>query len=243
MVCFRELMQLNNIFRELQFMTSTADTTILPSIEIEPTTKAERSIIWLHGLGANGHDFVPIVNELKLPESLKIRFIFPHAPELPITINNGHVMPAWYDVLSLTSADRADEAGMRRSMIAIRQLIERETSRGVSPDHIILAGFSQGAAMALSVGLQHDKPLAGIMALSGYLPKAAQSGWPTAPTSSIFIGHGLEDNIVPYALGKAAYLALNEAGYNVDWHSYSMGHAVCGEEIRDISAWIRSVFG
>jgi phospholipase/carboxylesterase len=221
--------------------------TILSCLEINPSNPVRKCIIWLHGLGADGHDFVPIVPELHLPETLGgIRFIFPHAPIRPITINNGNEMRAWYDIASLTSNGIMDEIGIAKSVITIEKLIEKEESRGMASTDIILAGFSQGAVIAFATGLRHAKPLAGIIALSGYLPLAELAS-PKANAANqsipIFIGHGTNDPIVPYSLGKVAYVTLKRAEFPVSWHSYSMGHSVCAEEIRDISQWIQTRFG
>lgn len=211
------------------------------NIEIAPATPATKSVIWLHGLGADGSDFVSIVPELKLPTSSAVRFIFPHAPIMPVTINNGYEMRAWFDIYDLAIAKRIDEAGIAQSVKTIDSLIENEVARGIATENIILAGFSQGAVIALTAGLTYPKKLGGIMALSGYLPladKVLQHASAANQSIPIFIAHGTEDPIVPYALGKGTYVALQQAGYPVSWHSYDMPHCVCAEEIKDISHWI-----
>lgn len=214
----------------------------LPPIELEPEYSAKKTIIWLHGLGADGSDFTPIVPELKLPADLNIRFIFPHAPMIPVTINNGQVMRAWYDIFSLIGDRKIDHEGIRQSEKRIHQLIEKEKSRGISEENIILAGFSQGAVMTLATGLAYPKRLGGLIALSGYLPfpenVLAERLNPANEKTPVFIAHGTEDKIVPYALGKAAYLNLKKAALPLSWHAYEMGHTVCQQEIHDISQWI-----
>jgi len=215
------------------------------AIEIDAKVTAKHSIIWLHGLGADGSDFVPIVPELKLPPELGIRFIFPHAPIMPVTINNGDEMRAWYDIYSLNSQTKIDEAGILASVELINQYIDQEVARGIATENIILAGFSQGAVIALSTGLRYQKPLAGILALSGYLPLAEKVLASTSATNTrtpIFIAHGTEDPIVPYALGKAAYVALEQSAHAVTWRSYPIQHTVSLAEIKDISAWIQSIW-
>ena len=175
-------------------------------IEIEPSTAAKQTIIWLHGLGADGNDFVPIVSELGLPLQHSIRFIFPHAPIMPVTLNNGYEMRAWYDIYSLTSKE-VDQEGIARSVISIAEIIEAEIARGISSENIVLAGFSQGAAIAMTTGIRYHKPLAGVIALSGYLPLAITSFDHTSEANRnlpIFIAHGTEDAVVSYFAGKAA---------------------------------------
>lgn len=222
--------------------------TTLDCIEIDPPQKAAGSVIWLHGLGADGNDFVPIVQELNLPSELPLRFIFPHAPMRPVTMNNGYVMRAWFDIYSLDFNQRkeVDEAGVADTIEQINKLIEKESQRGVSSDKIILAGFSQGAAIALAMGLHYPKPLGGILALSGFLPHIetmlANEASAANFTTPIFMGHGSEDAIVPFARGHEVFVALEKNKYRVNWHSYSMGHSVCGDEIGDIAEWMREVY-
>ena len=217
-------------------------TDLLPAIESETAPHPRFAVIWLHGLGADGSDFAPIVPYLGLPPGLGVRFVFPHAPAQPVICNGGYVMPAWYDITAIDGLDRGvDEAGVAASARAIRRLIERENGRGIPARRIVLAGFSQGGAMAYTVGLTHPEALAGIVALSAYLPAPAlllpESLGPNRGTP-IFAGHGDEDDVVPPALGARARDALLGQGYDLDWHSYAMAHSVCIEEIADIGRWL-----
>jgi phospholipase/carboxylesterase len=219
----------------------------LETIELETGTNPTAAVIWMHGLGADGNDFVPIVNELNLVGAPAIRFVFPHAPMIPVTINNGHVMRAWYDVSMgdlQTGAKRADENGVRKSQEQIGQLIAREASRNISFKSIVLAGFSQGGAIALQTGLRYTEKLAGVMALSCYLPCAdsfaAEAAQANAKTP-LFIAHGTQDPVVPYQMGANSRALLEKSSYAVDWHEYPMQHSVCLEEVRDISAWLDKV--
>ena len=214
----------------------------LSCVEIDTSATVDKCVIWLHGLGADGNDFVPVVQELHLPLSLKVRFIFPHAPVMPVTINNGYEMPAWFDIYSLSLQTKTDRKGIERSVAAIENLIEKELARGIVSTDVILAGFSQGAAIALCTGLRYAKPLAGIIALSGYLPQAAEIlAQPSEANrhTPIFLAHGTEDPIVPYALGQATCAALQQAGYPVTWRNYPIPHSVSGDEIKDISKWMQ----
>lgn len=232
-------------FRKQEFVMGPKYERNLTCIEIEPTMAAKKSVIWLHGLGADGSDFVPIVPELKLPASLGIRFLFPHAPIIPVTINSGYQMRAWYDIVSLNLDQHIDQTSMTHSVRLIQELIEQENNRGIATENIMLAGFSQGSVIALMTGLFYPRSLAGIIALSGYLPipqEALSKASPVNQKLPIFMGHGTEDAMVPYALGKAAYLTLNEAHYDVSWHSYQMAHAVCAEEILDLSLWLKEIW-
>lgn len=225
-------------------MANINETLALP-IEIEQTTQSQRSVIWLHGLGADGSDFVPIVSELHLPPTLGIRFIFPHAPIMPITLNNGYEMRAWFDIAALNFESKIDEAGIAKSVKSVTTLIEKEMARGIAAENIILAGFSQGAVVALSTGLTYPQRLGGIMALSGFLPLATALLNHASPANRdipIFIAHGKQDTIVPFALGKATYQILQQAGYSLSWHSYDMPHSVCAAEVQDISKWIQTVY-
>ena len=222
-------------------------TKLLDAIEIETGKNPSAAVIWMHGLGADGSDFVPIVSELDLDGTRAIRFVFPHAPMRPVTINNGAVMRAWYDV---TLGDleghsrRADERGVRESQAQIAALIEREEKRGVAPARIVLAGFSQGGAVALQTGLRHPQKLAGVMALSTYLPladalpKEASSANRATP---IFMAHGVYDPVIPIVMGAGSMTFLTGLGYAVEWRQYPMPHSVCPEEIEDIGAWLRKV--
>lgn len=219
---------------------------LLPSIEILTSDKAvSHSVIWLHGLGADGSDFVPIVPELQLPESIAARFIFPHAPLRPVTINNGYQMRAWYDITAISLAGITDKAGIAQSVKAVSDLIAHENARGVPTNNIVLAGFSQGAALTLATGLHCPERLGGLIALSGYLPDAQETinaADNVNKETSIFLAHGTDDNVVPYVLGKAAYVTLQQLGYSVEWHSYPMQHTVCQAEVRDISHWLQKIF-
>ena len=220
---------------------------ILQTIEIETAPKPAAAVIWLHGLGADGNDFAPIVPELKLAGAPPIRFVFPHAPMMPVTINNGAVMRAWYDVTfgDLEGTTRKpDEKGVRASHSSIDQLIEREIGRGVASRNIVIAGFSQGGAIALQTGLRYPQRLAGIMALSTYLPLAGTvAAEAAAPNKDlpIFFAHGTHDPVIPLAMATASRARLEELGYSVEWHEYPMQHSVCLEEIHAISAWLTKV--
>ena len=222
-------------------------TEMLETIDLETAPNPTAAVIWMHGLGADGNDFVPIVNELALSGAPAIRFIFPHAPMMPVTINNGHVMRAWYDV-SFGDLEghtkRADEKGVRQSQAQIGALIVRETTRKIPSKNIVLAGFSQGGAMALQTGLRYPDTLAGVMALSCYLPCAdsfaAEAAAANAKTT-LLIAHGTQDPVVPYAMGKNSRDVLLKSGYTVEWREYPMPHSVCPEEVRDIGAWLTGV--
>ena len=199
------------------------------------------AVIWLHGLGADGNDFVPIVPELVAREWPSIRFVFPHAPKRPITINAGMTMRAWYDITGMEIAQKQDEAGIRDSIRHLEDLIAREVARGIPASRIFLAGFSQGAAMVLSGGLRHAESLAGIIALSGYLPlenQLAEERTAANANVPLFIGHGSVDPVVPQTLGMLTRDFLRSHGYIVDWHGYPMAHQVCAEEIADLRSWI-----
>jgi phospholipase/carboxylesterase len=218
----------------------------LDYIELEPTGRASASVIWLHGLGADGNDFVPIVPELDLPDSLDIRFIFPHAPVRPVTINGGMRMRAWYDILAIERGAREDDAGIRESQSLVEQLMAAEKARGIAADRIVVAGFSQGGAIALQTGLRHAERLGGILALSTYLPlRESLAKEAAAPNKSvpIFMAHGQYDHMIPEPLGAYSRDQLAAQGYSVDWHAYPMEHQVCLEEIRDIGAWLVKVLG
>ncbi len=213
----------------------------LPTVEHETGPSPRYSVIWLHGLGADGNDFAPIVPELVDPAWPALRFVFPHAPVRPVTINNGMSMRAWYDIIGFDAHARQDEAGIRASIAAVEALIEREHERGVPSGRIFLAGFSQGGAIALAAGLRHAEKLAGIVALSTYLPiasaLAAERSAANAATP-IFWGHGTADPVVVLPRGSASRDALQALGYAVDWHTYPMAHAVCAEEIDDLRRWL-----
>ena len=215
---------------------------VLPCVEID-SGNSTHSIIWLHGLGADGHDFEPIVNELNLKQT--IRFIFPHAPEMTVTVNNDLRMPAWYDIKAAQIDAEQDEAGIRKSQHAILALLEREIDRGIKSSNIILAGFSQGGAIALHTGLRYEKPLAGIMGLSTYLPLVDSVAHEISDANQhtpIFLAHGGYDPIIPFELAANTQAALNKLNYVTELKKYEMEHSVCVEEVDDISNWINKVF-
>ncbi|MFQ5468933.1 MAG: alpha/beta hydrolase [Gammaproteobacteria bacterium] len=219
---------------------------MLPVIEINPEKPADCSMIWLHGLGADGNDFVGIVEQLDLPRNRNIRFVFPHAPMQPVTINGGHIMRAWYDIDSLEFVNREDEQGIRASAEAVTELIENEVNRGISSRNILLAGFSQGGAIALHLGLRHPEPLGGILALSTYLPVADKVNKEKSPAQAdmpIMMAHGSVDDVIPVQLARQSSETLISMGFDLQWHQYAMSHMVCPEEIRDISAWISTLIG
>lgn len=219
-------------------------TDILPGIEIQTASNPQASVIWMHGLGADGNDFVPIVRELDLPATPAIRFVFPHAPMQPVSINNGFVMRAWYDIAFDDMVRKEDEGGVRSSQKAIGALIARELDRGIAPGKIVLAGFSQGGAIALQTGLRYRERLAGVMALSTYLPLAATlAAEATAANRDvpIFMAHGSSDPIIPLPLATASKEQLTRLGYAVEWHEYPMPHSVCLEEVTDIGGWLRKI--
>jgi phospholipase/carboxylesterase len=209
----------------------------LPCVEIEPAAKARAAVIWLHGLGANGHDFEPIVPELHLPAEYAIRFVFPHAPAMPVTVNNGYVMPAWYDITEMSIGHEIDAEGLLRSADAIRVLIDREIDRGVDSRSVVIAGFSQGGAVSYQVALSYPEPLAGLLALSAYFATAGSIQPHSANADlPIRIYHGTADPIVPESLGRESRDELVKLGFQPEYKTYPMQHAVCGEEIADISS-------
>jgi phospholipase/carboxylesterase len=219
------------------------DVSNLPCVEVEPENQARAAVIWLHGLGANGHDFEPVVPELHLPRELAVRFVFPHAPAMPVTINNGYVMPAWYDITEMSIGHKADIQGLLQSADAIRALVDREGERGIDSRRIVIAGFSQGGAVGYQVALTYPEPLAGLLALSAYFATATTIRPDTANASlPISIYHGTADPIVPEYLGRESRDALVRMGYRPEYKTYPMQHAVCMEEIADISrvlqAWL-----
>lgn len=217
---------------------------LLDTIELESAPEPTVAVIWMHGLGADGNDFVPIVKELNLKGCPGIRFVFPHAATMPVTINGGYVMRAWYDILGTDIAKREDEAGLRVSQARIEQLIEREKARGIPAHRIILAGFSQGCAMALQVGLRHPENLAGLLCLSGYVPLRdviAEERHGANQQTPIYMAHGRADPVIPLQRAEQSRDLLLELGYQVEWHEYMMQHSVCEEEINDVSAWLQGV--
>ena len=219
---------------------------ILEHIELATGAEPQATIIWMHGLGADGWDFVPIVRELPLPEGLQLRFIFPHASERPVTINNGYVMRAWYDIAMNDIARLPDERGIRESQLAIEQLIARERGRGMDSTRIVLAGFSQGGAIALQAGLRHANRLAGIIALSTYLTledSLDAEGSAANKATPIFMAHGTEDPVVPLQLAEVSRAALQKRGYPVEWHTWPMPHAVCAEEMEAVAQFLAKVIG
>ena len=212
------------------------------SVEIETgRDEPQGSVIWLHGLGADGHDFEPIVPELRLPEDLPLRFVFPHAPMRPVTINGGMKMRAWFDILSLDRDGLADEAGVRESTATLEVLIQREIERGIDASNIVIAGFSQGGAIAMQAALRSKQKLAGLMALSTYLPLASELGDEVVKLP-IFMAHGTFDPVLPIALGRESADLLLAKGLDVEWHDYPMAHAVCAEEIDDIRRWLLTIY-
>jgi phospholipase/carboxylesterase len=220
-------------------------TTPIQHIELVTGDNPKGTVIWMHGLGADCWDFVPIVKELGLPETLPLRFIFPQAPMRPITINNGHVMPGWYDISMQDIARKPDEGGVRESQTAIDQLIERELTRGMASDKIILAGFSQGGAIALQTGLRSKHELGGIMALSTYLTLAdslAKEKTIANANIPILMAHGTQDPIVPLALAKSSRDVLAQQNYQVEWREYPMQHSVCADEVEVIAVWLAKRF-
>ncbi|HYD58793.1 MAG TPA: alpha/beta hydrolase [Noviherbaspirillum sp.] len=216
----------------------------LESIEIETGLNPTVAVIWLHGLGADGSDFVPIVRELDLAGCPAIRFVFPHAPTMPVTVNYGYVMRAWYDILGTDLTYREDETGLRKSQVLVEELIAREKARGIPASRIILAGFSQGCAMTLQTGLRHPEKLAGLLGLSGYLPihtTVSAERHDANHDTPIFLAHGRSDPIVPIERAEQSRDFLRALSYEVEWREYPMPHSVCEDEIADIGAWLKRV--
>jgi phospholipase/carboxylesterase len=217
---------------------------LLDALEIETAPDPDAAVVWMHGLGADGHDFEPIVPELGLPARPGIRFVFPHAPLRPVTINQGHVMRAWYDVRALAGVRREDEAGVRQSARQIEALMERERQRGIAPRRLVLAGFSQGGAMALHVALRHPERLAGVLALSCYLPLASTLATEASPANRdvpIFWAHGVHDPMLPLAMAEQGREQVGSLGYRIEWHQYPIPHSVSAEEIADVARWLGRV--
>lgn len=218
--------------------------TLLDAVEINPPGVPRACIIWLHGLGADGHDFEPIVPELGIVESHAVRVVLPHAPRMPVTINGGMVMPAWYDIAGTDFRQRQDAAGIQQSAARVEALLAREVAAGIPAERIVLAGFSQGGAIVLHTGLRHGARLGGIMALSTYLPLAESLAAEAAAANRdvpIFMAHGREDPVVPLALAEQSRALLAAQGYGVDWHDYAMPHAVCPQEVADIRIWLEGI--
>jgi len=218
---------------------------MLETVEISTGSEPAGSVIWLHGLGADGHDFEPVVPELRLPDALALRFVFPHAPIRPVTINAGMRMRAWYDILAIDRRARQDEEGIRASAAATVELVERERERGIAPERIVLAGFSQGGAVAIHAALRYPERLAGLIALSTWMSLGDSLAAEASPANRdlpIFLAHGRQDPMVPLEFGEQTREALADAGYPLDWHAYDMPHAVCPAEIADISAWLQARF-
>jgi len=219
---------------------------ILPHIELTTGEEPQGTVIVLHGLGADGWDFVPIVRELDIPEDLALRYIFPHAPERAVTINNGMEMPAWYDISVSDIARMPDEAGIRESQAQVEALIAREKARGVDASRIVLAGFSQGGAIALQTALRRNEPLGGVIALSTYLAledSLAREATRASRGVPIFMAHGTQDPVVPLQLAEASAAALRAQGYEIDWHTYPMPHSVCAEEVQLVAEFFVRVYG
>jgi phospholipase/carboxylesterase len=218
-------------------------TAAVDAVEIETAPSPDAAVLWLHGLGADGHDFEPLVPELRLPRALRVRFVFPHAPVRPVTLNMGMRMRAWYDIVQL-GGGREDETGIRASQAALETLIARERERGVAAGRIVLAGFSQGGAIALHTGMRHAERLAGILALSTYLPLAATLAAEVSAANRdvpLFMAHGQFDDVNPLERARQSRLALEAVGGKVEWREYPMPHSVCGEEIADIATWLRAI--
>ncbi len=216
----------------------------LETVEVDPGTTADSAVVLMHGLGADGHDFEPVARELRLGPGRAVRWVFPHAPVRPVTINGGFRMRAWYDILGFDRSAVEDEEGIRESAAAIRALVEREKQRGISADRIVLAGFSQGGAMALYTAPREPQRLAGVLALSTYLPlpqKLGQEAHPANAAVPVFMGHGTWDNVVPLVLGERSRDLLRSHGYDVAWHTYPIPHSVCPEEIEHVHDWLLRV--
>jgi len=226
-------------------MTIPSDSPLLDAVEQETGPAPPWSVLWLHGLGADGHDFAPIVPELVRPGWPALRFVFPHAPVRAVTINNGVRMRAWYDIVGMDFPTRADSAGIEESLVQVEALIAREQARGIAPERLLLAGFSQGGAITLAAGLRRQAPLAGLIALSTYLPGAAQAAAHLAAGAAaqpVFMAHGTADPVIPLVHAEQSARALAGLGFDVQWHRYPMAHQVCAEEIRDLGDWMERRF-
>ncbi len=213
-----------------------------PCVEIDPEGPARHSVIWLHGLGADGNDFLPLLPELRIPAGKGVRFVFPNAPRMPVTVNNGYVMPAWYDIYGMDLLAKIDVDGILASADYLLKLVDEEISKGIAPENILLAGFSQGGVIALAAALRSDLPLAGVMALSTYLPKAVPLG--SQVPRHIFQAHGRMDDVVPWQAARDARERLEAMGHQVEWHEYDMAHSLCAEEVADMREWMMArLFG
>lgn len=216
----------------------------LDSIIIETQEQPDAAVIWLHGLGADGNDFVPIIEQLHLPAHFAVRFIFPHAPIRPITINQGYQIPGWYDISSLSIVEQEDNEGINESSAILKRLCEEQESSGITASRIVLAGFSQGGAIALHCGCRYPRTLAGIMALSTYLPlpdTLAEEITVNSAKTPVFMAHGIQDEVVACQYGKHSKTLLQANNFEVHWHEYNMGHSVCMEEISDIRQWLTEI--
>lgn len=219
---------------------------MLETVEIAPTGVHSSTVIWLHGLGADGHDFEPIVPHLGVDSALGVRFVFPHGPQRPVTVNGGMVMRAWYDITEMDIAAKQDSKGIRDSDALVRELVVRERKRGIPSERIVLAGFSQGGAIALHTAVRHPEPLAGILALSCYLPlddTVAEERHPANADTPVLMAHGTADPVVPLLLGQGSRIRLEALGYAVEWHEYAMGHEVNLAEIQTVGRWLNRVLG
>ena len=215
---------------------------LLSFVEVKPTGPVKAAVIWLHGLGDSGHGFAPIVPELRLPADAGIRFLFPHAPEQPVTINGGMRMRSWYDIKTMDLAHRADEDGVRQSAAAVQKLLDKLIADGLSSEQIVLAGFSQGGVIAMHLLARLPYKLAGVVALSTYMcavEKLASEALTINKATPVFFGHGSQDPMVPMTAGQQAFHALKSAGFNVSWHDYRMEHSVCAQEVADISSFLQ----
>ena len=208
---------------------------------VETGDSPDACVIWLHGLGADGNDFLPVIPQLGLPDSMAIRFIFPNAPVRPITINQGYKMPGWYDITSLAIADRQDAPGIEASSQRIQHMIDQQQEQGIPLDRIVVAGFSQGGAVALHVALNYARPLAGVLALSTYLPACSDVEHSENRSVPVFMAHGSQDDVVLTRYGEMSATALKQQGFAVEWHEYAMPHSICPEEIADISRWLQTL--
>jgi phospholipase/carboxylesterase len=227
---------------KIQGIKKEIDLQPLETLEICPTSEVKNSVIWMHGLGADGHDFEPVVNMLELPLT---RFILPHAPVRAVTLNNGYHMPAWYDIFGLDAGSKQDQPGIEQSRLQIDSLIAKEIARGIPAEHIVLAGFSQGGAIALHTGLRYPQKLAGIVALSTYLPLKPSLASQAAPANHdipIFMAHGTFDDVISLQTNRLSRDAIQMAGYQLEWHEYPIAHSVNEDEINDLRKFLRKVF-